>query len=900
MHKLKWSIVFISVLFCLNLFGQKPACIINDSYENTPLPEVLAKLERQCNVKFAYDTKAISKIKITQKIAKLELTEALSIILKGNNLQFKIISETVAIFPGNTNDVVETDTIWKTNDQDLYRTIKGEVRSDESKELLPFSNIQLLNGTIGTVADLDGKFSLRWLPQTADTIEISYIGHEPFRMAVSKINSDNYKTYYLQELKNYLPSVLIETERIRLLRLGPMASTILINPNDLALSQGTGEADIMRAAQLMAGVSATQESSNGLFVRGSSSDQTQVTMDGFTLYHLDHFFGAFAAINTNAVKSMQLIKGTMDASYGGRTAGILEVIGKEGNLKRTSAKLDIGGLSVGGVIETPLDKNGKAGLIITGRRAYTDAFYSPTYKGLFNNIYNSAITLAPGQTVQTFRKTESPDYYFQDANFKITYRPSQKSVLSLSAYAGKDHLYIAYADTSNSEVINLEDKKYNDESTWKNAGLGLRWGQKWSPSTSSNLLVGWSSYKTDFFTRDSTFNPIANSFERSEFKTERTSLYDLNLKASVQKKYKAHTFTTGIHTNVISTSHGLGQNTVVSGYYKQQGNISAIFVQDNWNLGKHWQLMPGARLNYFNLFGTFYPEHRLAATRISSNKVWQMKFSVGRNHQFIQRIRSKSLYLNTPDYWKLSDKKILPVIISDQATIGATYRKKNWTIDAEAYLKLTQGNTTFLGVYSGYSESYPIDSLTGNGLISGNGHAEGLDLMVQYDAGKHHAWLSYSLLNAQTKYNGLDVPLVHESFEQHHEIKTYYEFAGKRWEYSLLWVFGSGKPYTPFQGTYNYPLLNGDFRTVPVYGNINSARLPAYHRLDLGVSYNFTLQNIKGNIQFSCFNIYNRKNIRNRQYLIVRNGNEPNDYLVAERDIYMLGFLPSLILHLSF
>jgi hypothetical protein len=428
----------------------------------------------------------------------------------------------------------------------------------------------------------------------------------------------------------------------------------------------------------------------------------------------------------------------------------------------------------------------------------------------------------------------------------------------------------------------------------------MRWGQSWNPTTATNLLVGWSSYKTDLFTRDSTFNPIANSFERSEFKTEQTTLFDFNLKATTLKKIYAHFVTLGMNANVISTSHGLGENTVVSGFFKQQGKIFTLFVQDNWNLGKHWKLLPGIRLNYFNSFDTFYPEHKLAATRSSRNNVWQLKFALGRNHQFIQRIRSQSLYMNTPDYWKLSDKKSLPVIISDQATIGATYKKKNWTIDAEAYLKLTQGNTTFLGVYSGYSESYPIDSLTGNGLISGNGHAEGIDLMVQYDAGKNHAWLSYSLLNAQTKYNDLDVPLVHESFEQRHEIKTYYEFAGKRWEYNLLWVYGSGRPYTPFQGTYSYPLLNGDFRTVPVYGNINSARLPAYHRLDAGVSYNFLFRNIKGNIQFSCFNIYNKKNIRNRQYLVVRNGNEANDYTVAQRDIYMLGILPSLILHLSF
>ena len=90
-------------------------------------------------------------------------------------------------------------------------------------------------------------------------------------------------------------------------------------------------------------------------------------------------------------------------------------------------------------------------------------------------------------------------------------------------------------------------------------------------------------------------------------------------------------------------------------------------------------------------------------------------------------------------------------------------------------------------------------------------------------------------------------------------------------ETDVRWNFGSGFPYTPTQGNYeniifqngintNYITSNGVLGTI--YGNVNSQRLPTYHRLDISIKRQFLLgKNTSVDAVFSVTNVYDRKNI---------------------------------------
>jgi hypothetical protein len=88
---------------------------------------------------------------------------------------------------------------------------------------------------------------------------------------------------------------------------------------------------------------------------------------------------------------------------------------------------------------------------------------------------------------------------------------------------------------------------------------------------------------------------------------------------------------------------------------------------------------------------------------------------------------------------------------------------------------------------------------------------------------------------------------------------------------SARWNYGSGFPFTqtlafyeklPFedQSATGYETQNGELGII--YDELNAARLPDYHRLDLSLERVFTFKNqTELSIVGSLTNVYNRRNI---------------------------------------
>ena len=97
----------------------------------------------------------------------------------------------------------------------------------------------------------------------------------------------------------------------------------------------------------------------------------------------------------------------------------------------------------------------------------------------------------------------------------------------------------------------------------------------------------------------------------------------------------------------------------------------------------------------------------------------------------------------------------------------------------------------------------------------------------------------------------------------------------EKWFLSVRWNLGTGFPFTPTQGYYpgidflddygnpdidfDYTTANGDPSVL--YGDLNSKRLPTYHRLDASLKYATKLEFGAFELTFGATNIYNRENI---------------------------------------
>ncbi|MEM6697987.1 MAG: carboxypeptidase-like regulatory domain-containing protein [Bacteroidota bacterium] len=71
-------------------------------------------------------------------------------------------------------------------------TVRGQVFDVNSNESLPFANIyNILDHTVGTAADMDGKFSLE-IPK-GETLVASFVGYHPIKF----IAENNFAEVYL-------------------------------------------------------------------------------------------------------------------------------------------------------------------------------------------------------------------------------------------------------------------------------------------------------------------------------------------------------------------------------------------------------------------------------------------------------------------------------------------------------------------------------------------------------------------------------------------------------------------------------------------------------------------------------------------------------------------------------
>ena len=71
---------------------------------------------------------------------------------------------------------------------------------------------------------------------------------------------------------------------------------------------------------------------------------------------------------------MKSIKGGYDARYGERVGGIVNITGKNGNTERTSFSVNLNNMTLNGMVEIPLFKNGS--LIVALRHTYYE-LYNP-------------------------------------------------------------------------------------------------------------------------------------------------------------------------------------------------------------------------------------------------------------------------------------------------------------------------------------------------------------------------------------------------------------------------------------------------------------------------------------------------------------------------------------------
>lgn len=163
-------------------------------------------------------------------------------------------------------------------------------------------------------------------------MSVSYVGYKPLLYKFF-LNKNTLLNQSLEE-SSVLKEVEIVTERYERIEERAQISRIDVPIEQIKnVPALLGEKDVLRALQLLPGVSGGGEGQSGLYVRGGGPDQNLILLDGVPVYNASHLFGFFSVFNADAIKDVSLVKGGFPARYGGRLSSVIEKSDEGGQRK---------------------------------------------------------------------------------------------------------------------------------------------------------------------------------------------------------------------------------------------------------------------------------------------------------------------------------------------------------------------------------------------------------------------------------------------------------------------------------------------------------------------------------------------------------------------------------------
>ncbi len=769
------------------------------------------------------------------------------------------------------------------------RTISGIVLSQDTRERLPFADIVIKGTNQGTSTNVDGYFSLFDVSEEDITLQVLYVGYASIEVVIAAGSSD------IEQMEVELSSGIVLDELVvlgksyKVMNASEGVSSIQLSPSQLALLPNVGEVDIFRSLQLLPGVSGSNESSSGLFVRGGTPDQNLVLLDGMTVYNVDHFFGFFSAFNADAIKDVQLYKGAFPAKYGGRLSSVVDLTGKTGDPNNLHGSVGLNLLNARASLQVPILKKGS--FSISGRRSYTDLIRS----GLYNNIFGvftqtESLPDIDGLDVTTVE----PDFYFFDLNSKLSYNPTDKDVVALSFYSGADHL----VESNDISLDRLEgalriELDVDEKSDWGNRGLSGKWSRQWNPKWYSNLLIASSNYfseynrdldiKATLVARDSVvLDRNILTFEDNDVRDISLRL-DNEIQVSSQHKLEFG----GLATFAEVDYNFVRDDTLTILDIEQDASYFAGYVSDTWQPFSNLTIDAGIRATYYDISDEIYWSPRFSFQYNLTDHL-KLKGGYGKHFQFVNRIVNENVTEGSRDFWLLADDDLVKVSSAEHFVFGAAYETDGYVFDVEAYRKELSNLAEFSLRFQ--REDIDLDQL----FFLGNGFAEGVEFLLQKKRGAYTGWVTYTLARVRSNFpdlnNGFEFSALHD---QRHEFKMVHSYEYENWRLAATFVYASGKPFTEPAGQYSIELLDGRTNNYISVGAKNASRLPAYHRLDLSAHYLHKVGKFDMDFGLSIFNLYNRRNIWYREYDFTE-----KPPLISE--IRYLGMTPNLSVDIKF
>ena len=665
--------------------------------------------------------------------------------------------------------------------------------------------VSIVGTTLRTVTDADGDFVIAQVPAGPRTLQVRLPGYRLAERSIAVRAGDTLRLDVVLLAEVQLLSAIrtdVRPPDVEMFVAKPNVGTIALTATAMAGLPAVGEPDVVRVVQWLPGVTARNDFSTGLNVRGGEADQNLVLLDGYPIYNPFHLGGLFSTFMDATVGGIELMTGAFPARYGGRLSSVLDVLSASETRSGVNALVDISALGasakLGGLIA-----GGRGMWTLAGRRTYADA----ATKIFTDNIF---------------------PYHFRDVHGRATYMLPGDVLLSVTAYEGRDDLDANLAE-------------FDTDSVPSRAGAGqwaFNWGNRVLGATLSKTLGSRGVLEQRVST--SGFSTLLDKGAGSF--SQRSEIRDVRIGGSLLLQGVSHDGSAGydVATHRIRYASGSAETGTTEFDIVQHPISMALWVSDVWRISPRWIVEGGLRAEGLTSDGGG-GDWKALSPRLSVKYFAAADLALtagaGRVTQWLHSLAGDGP-LRYFDIWLASDS-IVPVATAWHYVAGVERRfRESASVRVEGYFKRYDRV-----LEANWSED---SQRAGDEFFVAEGRSYGLDLHARWHGRRAQGWVAYSYGVASRSRSGARWAPGHD---RRHDVDIVATRRLGKYRLGGRIGYATGTPYTHIVGEIARRVYDpsrdswgtGDptIWIESLGGARNGARFPSTHRIDLDMSRQF-------------------------------------------------------------
>lgn len=663
------------------------------------------------------------------------------------------------------------------------------------------------------VTNTDGFCEIRDIAPARDyLVKISYVGFENLIIEVnpSAGSRDNYREYLKPQVSEY-DEVIVKGERE--ITTGE-AGIRRISSTDISRIPTPGvDGDLVSYIQTIPGVVTAGDRGGDLHIRGGTPAQNLILVDNLPIVKPFHISNIFSAFSEEVVQNTDIYAGGFGAEFSGAASAVIDIKLRPGNMRSFRAGVGLSPYLTSVHMEGPIKKD-RQSILFMGRKSIIEQ--------VAPHIINDEILIS-----------------FSDMLGRYTAQ-AENITCSITGIYTND----------SGETIPLRQLRHS----WTNTVVGARC-LGYDPQFNYPLEV--SAGYSNFVNKEGSFT-----------ETERySSLNQMYINAHLQQEFMGIPFDYGFGLNFYNFNIELDEKYVDQQSQQETIPIFDFFVLADWSLSSWLTIQPGITSQIILENATIEPRFRVSI-QPDGNERQELSFAAGKYVQYHAGI-------------------------SDQRDIGSVFTILQPVKDHSKLPTSLHGlaayqhrlNENFIANFEAFVKSYenlPVSKWTAEArteleTANAEGISYGFDVRIRFIQNRLFASIGYGYSFVEYEASSGDLgawvndPIFSFSpaHDQRHKLNTIMSYNFGNLKVSARWELGSGRPYTQIYG-FDFELPHdADPTKVPgtpraIYARPFTERLPYYHRLDISIEKNFTINNgWQIETGAGVINVYNRRNVFN-------------------------------------